>query len=55
MNANAPGNSTSLGATATGRGNDLSLPDIPVYNLYIFFQGDQVVDIKLESLDGTKF
>ena len=55
VNVNAPRNNTSLGVTATGQGNDLSLPDIPVYNLYVFFQNDQVVDIKLESLDGTKF
>lgn len=55
VNVNAPGRSPSLSATATGQGNDLSLPDIPVYNLYVFFQGGQVVDIKLDSLDGTKF
>lgn len=55
VNVNAPGSNTSLGATATGQGNDLSLPDLPVYNLYVFFQGDLVVDIKIESLDGTKF
>lgn len=55
VNVNAPGSSPGLGATATGQGNDLSLPDLPVYNLYVFFQGDQVVDIKLDSLDGTSF
>ncbi len=53
VNVNAPGNNASLGDTSTGSGNDLSLPDLPVYNLYIFLQADEIVEIKLESLDGT--
>lgn len=52
-----PGRSSGVGsATGTvGTMDPLSLPDIPVYDLYIFFQEGQVVDIKIESLDGTKF
>lgn len=44
---------SSLG-TATSRGNELSLPDLPVYNLYVFFHEGKIVDIKLDSLDATK-
>ncbi len=46
---------TGAGVGTAGTMDPLSLPDIPVYNLYVFFQDSQVVDIKIESLDGTKF
>lgn len=52
-----PGGGGIGSATGTASGGDpgLSLPDIPVYNLYVFFSDNKIVDIKLESLDGTKF
>ena len=37
------------------RGNDLSLPDLPIYNLYVFFYDQKVVDVKIESIDQTTF
>jgi len=54
---NNPGRNSGIGAASgtAGTMNSLSLPDIPVYDLYIFFQSGQVVDIKIESLDGTTF
>lgn len=53
--ANAPGSSRSLSDTETGSGNDLSLPDLPIYNLYVFFYDQKVVDVKIESIDKTTF
>ena len=55
MNVNAPGG-PSLSSTESGiEGNHLSLPDLPVYNLYVFFHEEQVVDVKIESIDQTTF
>ena len=44
--------------SGSGTGTDcqmgsLSLPDVPVYNLYVFFSEGKIVDLRLESLDGT--
>jgi hypothetical protein len=52
-----PGTGGGIGASAgtAGTMDPLSLPDIPVYNLYIIFLENQIMDIKIESLDGTKF
>jgi hypothetical protein len=33
----------------------LSLPDIPVYNLYIFLREGQVMDNQIQSLDRASF
>ena len=41
--------------TATGQSASPSLPEIPVYNLYVFFHENIITDIKLESRDGTVF
>ena len=41
------------GSGTAGQMNSLSLPDVPVYNLYIIFVEGKIVDLKLESLDGT--
>jgi len=55
MNVNAPGG-PSLSSTEEGTvGNPLSLPDLPIYNLYVFFYEENVVDVKIESIDQTTF
>ena len=50
-----PSRSTSVGSgTGTeGQMSALSLPDVPVYNLYVIFEEGKIVDLKMESLDGT--
>tara|TARA_R110002111_G_scaffold26434_1_gene57248 strand:- start:79 stop:642 length:564 start_codon:yes stop_codon:yes gene_type:complete len=47
--------SSSIGGASgtSGQMNNLSLPDVPVYNLYIIFLEGKIVDLRLESLDGT--
>ena len=54
VNANAPGG-PSLFDTDVGEGNDLSLPDLPIYNLYVFIYDGRVADVKIESIDQTTF
>lgn len=54
--SNPTGNRKSTGAstgTSSNQGVALSLPDVPVYNLYLFFSEGKIVDVQLESLDGT--
>ncbi len=50
-----PGRSTGTGSSTgtAGEMGSLSLPDVPVYNLYVFFSEGKIVDMRLESLDGT--
>ncbi len=48
-NPMAGGNATSTDS----RMGSLDLPDLPVYNLYVFFVDGKIVDLKLESRDGT--
>lgn len=38
-----------------GEMGSLSLPDVPVYNLYVIFLDGKIIDLRLESLDGTSF
>ncbi len=55
LNSNAP-SGPSLSSTDSGTvGNHLSLPDLPIYNLYVFFYEKNVVDVKIESIDQTTF
>jgi len=55
----APGaNPTARRGTGSATGTQgemgrLSLPDVPVYNLYVIFADGKIVDLKIESLDGT--
>jgi hypothetical protein len=57
----APGrssNPTVRGGTGSASGTEgemgrLSLPDIPVYNLYVIFSEGKIVDLKIASIDGT--
>ncbi len=57
----APGRSSNpnvRGGTGSATGTQgemsrLSLPDVPVYNLYVIFADGKIVDLKIESLDGT--
>jgi hypothetical protein len=55
VNVNAPRSGGSLSDTDTGEGNPLSIADLPVYNLYVFFYEERVVDVKIESIDNTTF
>ena len=41
--------------TEVSIGNDLSLPDLPIYNLYVFIYENRVADVKIESIDKTTF
>ncbi len=41
------------GTGTAGSMGSLSLPDVPVYNLYIIFLEGKIVDLRMESLDGT--
>jgi hypothetical protein len=54
VNSNAPGG-PSLSVTEVSRGNDLSLPDLPIYNLYVFVYEGKIADVKIESIDKTTF
>ena len=54
VNPNVPGG-PSLSDTEVSEGNDLSLPDLPVYNLYVFIYEGRVSDVKIESIDQTTF
>lgn len=43
-------------ATGTaGTMQPLSLPDLPVYNLYVFVHENKIADVKIESIDKTTF
>ena len=51
----ASGVGTGAGTGTAGTMGSLSLPDVPVYNLYVYFVEGKVAEMQLESLDGTKF
>ncbi len=41
--------------TYSGIDPGVSIPDIPVYNLYVFIYRGKISDVMIESLDGTVF
>lgn len=51
LRSSGAGSSTGTAGTM----GSLSLPDVPVYNLYVYIVDNKVAEMQLESLDGTKF